>query len=74
MTLRQENYLLKLRRLHEQQMEKSWSRGFPGEGVVLKKRRDNFTCAPESLATESNFYDMVVAMNVRVSIPIGVYF
>ncbi|CAG8974821.1 hypothetical protein HYALB_00000435 [Hymenoscyphus albidus] len=57
--------------LHEQQMEKSWCSGGPGEGVVLKKRRDNFTCAPENLSTDSRFYDMVVAMNVRCAMTVN---
>ena len=53
--------------LHSTQLEKLWSRRQPGEGVVLKKGRDSFTCCPESLKTDSSeFYSQVVAMNVRV--------
>lgn len=55
--------------LHQQQMERLWSSEFPGEGVVLKKARDNFACSPASLRNESNgFYENIVAMNVRVSL------
>lgn len=52
--------------LHHQQLQNMWSRRLPGEGVVLKKSRNNFSCAPDSLSMQSNFYDMIVAMNVRV--------
>ena len=53
--------------LHSTQLEKLWSRRQPGEGVILKKGRDSFTCCPESLKTDSSeFYNQVVAMNVRV--------
>jgi hypothetical protein len=54
--------------LHHQQMEKMWSRGMPGEGVVLKKARNDFAFSPETLRMESNFVDMVEALNVRVSL------
>jgi hypothetical protein len=55
--------------LHQQQVERLWSRALPGEGVVLKKARDSFSCSPSSLRNEKNgFYDNVVAMNVRVSV------
>lgn len=54
--------------LHQQQLEKLWAVGAPGEGVVLKKSRDNFTCSPSSLKNSpTGFFDQVVAMNVRVS-------
>jgi hypothetical protein len=55
--------------LHQQQVERLWSRALPGEGVVLKKARDKFSCSPSSLRNEKNgFYDNVVAMNVRVGV------
>jgi hypothetical protein len=40
-----------------------------GEGVVLKKVRDNFTCSPPMLRNEAGgLFDQVSAMNVRVSL------
>lgn len=54
--------------INQQQMERMWSTNLPGEGIVLKKARDNFTCAPMTLRNEvDGFFDQVVAMNVRVS-------
>jgi hypothetical protein len=45
-----------------------WTRGDPTEGVVLKKGRANYTCSPDILHREvGGFFDMVAAMNVRVS-------
>jgi hypothetical protein len=53
--------------LHQQQVEKLWSTSLPGEGVVLKKARDSFTCCPPSLRNEaSGIFDQIAAMNVRV--------
>jgi hypothetical protein len=55
--------------LHQQQLENLWAMQLPGEGVVLKKARDNFACCPASLYTEQNgLFENVSAMNVRVSI------
>lgn len=55
--------------LHQQQMEKLWAVGAPGEGVVLKKTKDDFTCCPPSLRTDpSGIFDYITAMNVRVSV------
>ncbi|KAF4633056.1 hypothetical protein G7Y89_g5069 [Cudoniella acicularis] len=51
--------------LHQQRLERLWATGLPGEGVVLKEARDNFTRSPATLRTHSNFFDQVVAMNVR---------
>lgn len=54
--------------LHQQQLERLWASGAPGEGVVLKKERDSFTCSPASLTSSpTGFYDRVIEMNVRVS-------
>lgn len=53
--------------LRQMQMEKLWSVGSPGEGVILKKDRDSFVCCPETLKDHSPvFYHQVVGMNVRV--------
>ena len=55
--------------LHQQQLESMWSTGGPGEGVVLKKAKDNFTCCPSDLSHyRGDFYDAVSALNVKVSI------
>jgi len=55
--------------LEQQQQEKLWSKSMEGEGVVLKKSKDNFTCCPETLKTDSiGLFRSVVAMNVRVSL------
>src|SRR3954470_16893561 len=32
--------------LHQQQLEKMSANGAPGEGVILKKSKGNFTCFP----------------------------
>ena len=53
--------------LHQQQVEKLWSTSLPGEGVVLKKARDSFTCCPLSLKSEeSGIFDLITALNARV--------
>jgi hypothetical protein len=53
--------------LRQMQMEKLWSVGSPGEGVILKKDRDSYVCCPETLKDHSPlFYNQVVGMNVRV--------
>ena len=55
--------------LHQQQLESMWSTGGPGEGVVLKKTRDNFTCCPSELAEyRGEFFDAIRALNVRVGL------
>jgi hypothetical protein len=54
--------------LQQQQLERLWAHNMPGEGVVLKKGRDSYTCCPVELRSDhGGFYDQVVAMNVRVS-------
>ncbi|KAG0651997.1 hypothetical protein D0Z07_1157 [Hyphodiscus hymeniophilus] len=58
--------------LHQQQGEKMWSTGLPGEGVVLKKGRDSFTCCPRSLKSQENsIFDYVAAMNVRCAMTVN---
>jgi hypothetical protein len=60
--------------LHKQQLEKLWSSGLPGEGVILKKARGSFACSPATLRNEANgLFDNVVAMNVRVSFLFRLY-
>ncbi|KAF5877030.1 putative glycosyltransferase family 2 protein [Botrytis fragariae] len=58
--------------LHQQQMEKLWAVGAPGEGVILKKAKGDFTCCPPSLRTEpSGIFDYIVAMNVRAAMTVN---
>jgi len=54
--------------LHQKQQEKLWSLGVdPGEGVVLKKSRGMYTCAPTSLTADgSGFFEAIQALNVKV--------
>jgi len=54
--------------LHQKQQEKLWSLGVdPGEGVVLKKSRGLYTCAPSSLTADgSGFFEAIQALNVKV--------
>ncbi len=53
--------------LHQEQMERLWISGMPGEGIVLKKSRGSYTCSPEYLSREiGGLYEQVSAMNVRV--------
>ena len=53
--------------LHQQQLELMWTAGSTNEGVVLKKRRDQFTCCPPDLANyENEFFDAVRGLNTRV--------
>lgn len=60
--------------LHQQQLENLWAMQLPGEGVVLKKARDNFACCPATLHNETNgLFDNVSAMNVRVGFSIQCY-
>ena len=52
----------------KQQRQKTWSADRPGEGVVLKKARGEYVCAPQSLARQQDgLFGAVRAMNVRVS-------
>lgn len=53
--------------LHQRQLERLWAYGTPGEGVVLKKSKNNYCVAPESLLQEQGgLYDQVQQMNVKV--------
>ena len=53
--------------LHQQQMERMWTNGAIGEGVVLKKSRDAYTSCPAELSTyQEDFFDAVCKLNVRV--------
>jgi hypothetical protein len=53
--------------LHQQQLESMWSAGTTGEGVILKRRKDQFISCPSELASEPfGLYQAVRALNVRV--------
>jgi|SRR5579871_429614 len=53
--------------LHSQQEEKLWTSGDEEEGVVLKKSRGMYTCAPADLAEEqAGFFQAVQTLNVKV--------
>ena len=53
--------------LHKQQMENMWTNGGVGEGVVLKKARDSYTCCPRDLEDyRGEFFDAVSRLNVKV--------
>lgn len=50
-----------------QQLKETWSASRPGEGVVLKKARNQYVCAPRTLASEPyGLFHAVQEMNVRV--------
>lgn len=53
--------------LQSQQAEKMWTTWEAGEGVVLKKAKGNYVCAPRELATDgSALFAAVAGLNVRV--------
>jgi len=54
--------------LHAKQEEKLWTSGDSGEGVVLKRSRGMYTCAPADLMDEDRgLFDAVQRLNVKVS-------
>ena len=55
----------------QQQAEKQWTSHGDDEGVVLKKSKGEYACAPASLDNvEGGFRDAVDVLNVRVSFSI----
>lgn len=53
--------------LHQQQLERMWTNGGLGEGVVLKKGRDTYTSCPGELSDhQGDLFDAVSRLNVRV--------
>jgi hypothetical protein len=50
--------------LHHQQEERRWTRGGPGEGVVLKRARGAYVSAPEGLAQEDEVGEEMVVGEV----------
>ena len=58
--------------LHSQQLEKMWTNGGLEEGVMLKKAKDNYMCAPKDLRTvEGGLFEMVRRLNVRCAMTIN---
>jgi hypothetical protein len=58
--------------LQSKQEEKLWTAGEKGEGVVLKRARGMYTCAPSNLVDEKDgLFDAVRALNVKVSSDVG---
>lgn len=56
--------------LHAQQEERLWTTGEDGEGVILKKSRGDYTCAPVDLVDErSGLFHAVTSLNVKVTFP-----
>ena len=54
--------------LYQQQLEMMYTAGGRGEGVILKKYRDSYTCCPAYLRDErGGLFDAVRKLNVRVS-------
>lgn len=55
--------------IYQDQLRKMYASSWNlGEGVVLKKGRNDFVCAPPQLSTVPyGFYDMVCQLNVSVS-------
>jgi hypothetical protein len=53
--------------LHTQQEEKQWLSGDDEEGVLLKKSKGDYACAPAQLANSSSLLSgLVTQLNVRV--------
>ncbi|KAF2110810.1 glycosyl transferase family group 2-domain-containing protein [Lophiotrema nucula] len=58
--------------LHSKQEERIWTSGESGEGVVLKKSKGRYVCCPAELQfDQSDFYQMVSILNVRVAMTIN---
>ena len=58
--------------LWQQQRKETWTLDRPGEGVLLKKSRGQYACAPKSLAeTQGGIFDAVRDMNVKVAMTVS---
>ncbi|KAI8953468.1 glycosyl transferase family group 2-domain-containing protein [Xylaria longipes] len=59
--------------LYQQQLERQYATGIlPGEGVVLKKGRNNYACCPPQLQEmKYSLYDMAMELNVRCAMTIN---
>lgn len=57
--------------LHQQQLERMWSTNGLEEGVIIKKAKDEYKCAPEDLRSRPNgVFDAVKKLNVKVTLVI----
>ena len=57
--------------LHHQQMERMWTTNSVEEGVMLKKAKDVYKCAPEDLSSRPDgVYAAVRRLNVKVKNPV----
>lgn len=53
--------------LHSKQQEKIWSSHQPGEGVFVKKSKNEYACSPAELVNDGTpLYKAVSILNVRV--------
>ncbi|KAI1762162.1 glycosyl transferase family group 2-domain-containing protein [Hypoxylon sp. FL1150] len=59
--------------LYQQQLERQYATGvLPGEGVVVKKGKNSYTCCPPRLRDMPNsLYDMAMQLNVRCAMTIN---
>ncbi|KAI1751675.1 glycosyl transferase family group 2-domain-containing protein [Xylaria castorea] len=59
--------------LYQQQLERQYATGIlPGEGVVLKKGRNNYACCPPQLQEmKYSLYDMAMELNVKCAMTIN---
>ncbi|GAW17010.1 hypothetical protein ANO14919_064590 [Xylariales sp. No.14919] len=59
--------------LYQQQLERQYATGIlPGEGVVLKKGRNNYACCPPQLQDmKYSLYDMAMELNVRCAMTVN---
>ncbi|MCJ1395005.1 hypothetical protein MMC18_007886 [Xylographa bjoerkii] len=58
--------------LHQQQLERLWTSGGSGEGVVLKKSRDTYVACPGDLSNvRDHLFDAVQRLNVRVAMTVN---
>lgn len=58
--------------LHQQQLERLWTAGEYDEGVVLKKSRADYVCAPQELADRKDgLFAATVTLNVRCAMTVN---
>ncbi|KAL2415455.1 hypothetical protein ABEF91_005785 [Exophiala dermatitidis] len=58
--------------LHQQQLEKMWSANGLEEGVMLKKAKDDYKCAPEDLRSRPDgIFDAVRKLNVKCAMTVN---
>ncbi|KAK6387753.1 hypothetical protein LTS17_001022 [Exophiala oligosperma] len=58
--------------LYQQQLERMWSTNGLEEGVVLKKTKDDYKCAPADLLSHRDgFFDAVQKLNVKCAMTVN---